>query len=203
AKISRMVVGDPTISPGQTVYSLARGVAQDDHVEGLPLGTRGGLLFEHVFPLDAEYEFRINESGAGFGLRAVGGEDPTVVTLNGVQIAMLGREDRGRVTLPIAAGPQVIGVAKLPSAQERGVDDLYSWIAPSSGVTSVSIMGPLGASGPGDTPSRRKLFVCRPEVPEEEMDCAREILSTLATRAYRRPVTAEDPTVTTLLEFFE
>src|SRR5690606_30053164 len=112
-------------------------------------------------------------------------------------------EDRGRVTLPIAAGPQVIGVAKLPSAQERGGDDLYSWIAPSSGVTSVSIMGPLGASGPCYTPSRRKLVVCRPEVPEEEMDCAREILSTLATRAYRRPVTAEDPTVTTLLEFFE
>ena len=72
AKISRMAVGDPTTSPGQTVYSVPRGVAQDDHVEGLPLGTRGGLLVEHVFPLDAEYEIRINGSGAGFGLRSVG-----------------------------------------------------------------------------------------------------------------------------------
>jgi len=203
ARISRMAVGDQTISPGQTVYSVPRGVAQDDHVEGLPFGTRGGLLVEHVFPLDAEYEIRINESRAGFGLRTVGVEDSTVVTLNGEEVAVLGPEDRGRIVLPIAAGPQALGVAKLPKAQERGVDDIYSWLAPTAGVTSVSIMGPLNASGPGDTPSRRRLFVCIPAAPSEEIDCAREILSTLATRAYRRPVAADDPAVLTLLEFFE
>src|SRR5690606_23039849 len=109
AKISRMAVGDSTISPGQTVYAVPRGVAQDDHVEGLPLGTRGGLLVEHVFPLDAEYEIRISESRAGFGLRTVGVDDPIVVTLNGEEVAVLGPEDRGRITLPIAAGPQVLG----------------------------------------------------------------------------------------------
>src|SRR5690606_35749566 len=149
------------------------------------------------------YEIRINESRAGFGLRTVGVDDRTVVTLNGEEVAVLGPEDRGRITLPIAAGPQVLGVAKLPNAQERGVDDIYSWLAPSAGVTSVSIMGPLVSSGPGDTPSRRRLFVCTPAATSEEADCAREILSTLATRAYRRPVAADDPAVETLLEFFE
>src|SRR5690606_28447598 len=112
-------------------------------------------------------------------------------------------ENRGRVRLEIAAGSHTLGVAKLPSAQERGVDDIYSWLAPSTGVTSVTIMGPLDPTGPGDTPSRRRLFVCMPDAPDEEPDCAREILATLATRAYRRPVPADDPAIATLLEFFD
>src|SRR5690606_186005 len=123
--------------------------------------------------------------------------------LNGEEVAMLGPENRGRVRLEIAAGSHTLGVAKLPSAQERGVDDIYSWLAPSTGVTSVTIMGPLDPSGPGDTPSRRRLFVCMPDAPEEELDCAREILATLATRAYRRPVAADDPAIAALLGFFD
>src|SRR5690606_39740250 len=62
---------------------------------------------------------------------------------------------------------------------------------------------PIYPSGPGDTPSRRRLFVCMPDAPEEELDCAREILATLATRAYRRPVAADDPAIAALLELFD
>jgi hypothetical protein len=203
AKISRMAVGDATISPGQTTYSVPRDVSQDDHVEGLPFGTRGGLLVDHVFPLDAEYEIQVRASRAGFGLRTVATDDPVVITLDGEEVAVLGREDRGRVTLRIAAGSHALGAAMIPSSQQRGVDDIYSWLSPASGVTSVSVMGPFAATGPGDTPSRRRLFVCEPTAPDEDTDCAREILSTLATRAYRHPVDTEDPAIETLLGFFE
>ncbi|MDX1561699.1 MAG: DUF1592 domain-containing protein, partial [Gammaproteobacteria bacterium] len=200
AKISRMAVGDSTISPGQTTYSVARDTSQDDHVEGLPFGTRGGLLVDHVFPLTAEYEIRVNVSAAGFRLRTVG-QDPVVVTLNGEEAAVIAAGSR--TTLSIPAGTHTLGAAMIPSAQERGVDDIYSWLAPAAGVSSISIMGPLNAIGPGETPARERLFVCRPSAPSEEAACAREILSTLATRAYRRPVEQDDPAIDTLLEFFD
>src|SRR4029077_3517117 len=68
AKISRLAVGDLTISPAIDTYLAPRGLSQADHLEGQPLGTRGGFLVRHVFPLDAEYDLRIGRSGAGFGL---------------------------------------------------------------------------------------------------------------------------------------
>ena len=98
AKISRLAIGDPTISPGETTYSVPRGVAQDGHAAGLPLGTRGGLLIEHVFPLEAEYEIRVRGSGSFFGVRSVGTGYSTVVTLNGEELALLGPADGGAVS---------------------------------------------------------------------------------------------------------
>src|SRR5690606_25203286 len=67
-------------------------------------------------------------------------------------------------------------------------------------VDYVNLTGPFDAAGPGDTPSRRRVFSCRPESVREELPCAQQILSTLARRAYRRPVTAED--VELLLDFY-
>jgi hypothetical protein len=203
AKISRLAIGDETISPGETTYSVPRGVSQDGQVEGLPLGTRGGLLVEHIFPLEAEYEIRVRGGGNGFGLRSVGTADSTVVTLNGEELAMLGPADGGRFTAHIEAGPQMIGAAVIASSQHRGVNDLFSVWAPTAGISSLSIMGPLNASGPGETPSRRRIFVCQPASLEDEEDCARQILSTLATRAFRRSVTKDDASIDTLLGFFE
>jgi mono/diheme cytochrome c family protein len=203
ARISRLAIGDPTISPGETTYSVPRGVSQDSHVEGLPFGTRGGLLVEHVFPLAAEYEIRVRGGGSGFGLRNVGGDEPTVITLNGEELALLGPRDGGRLTAHIEAGPQLIGAAVLASSQPRGVNDLNSVWAAISGVSSISIMGPLNPSGPGDTRSRRRIFVCQPESSVTEPECAREILTTLATRAFRRPVDRSDESIATLMSFFE
>jgi hypothetical protein len=203
AKISRLAIGDPTISPGETTYSVPRGVSQDGHVEGLPLGTRGGLLVEHVFPLKAEYEIRVRGGGSGFGLRNVGSEDSTVVTLNGETLSILGPADGGRLTATIGAGPQAIGAAVVASGRHRGVNDLFSVWAATAGVSSISIMGPLNASGPGDTPSRQRIFVCEPTSAEDERNCAREILSTLATRAFRRPVSEDDASIDRLMGFFD
>jgi hypothetical protein len=215
AHISRIAVGDPTISAGVTNYLPPRGMSQTGHREGMPLGTRGGLEVTHVFPLDAEYEFRVGRAGGGlFGLAPVGTADPVEITLNGERVRLLDNNSRGAVRLKIPAGPQTIGVAVVRRSNPRGVDDIYAELANVGGVNSLAINGPLNPTGPGDTPSRRKIFVCRPPSPPaappdgapasaEQVACARRILSALATRAFRRPVTEKDPSVDTLLGFFE
>jgi len=88
-------------------------------------------------------------------------------------------------------------------ANARGVDDLFSELANTAGVQSLAINGPLNPTGPGDTPSRRRIFSCRPATPADEVPCARQIVSALATRALRKPVNENDPTIETLLGFFE
>jgi hypothetical protein len=204
AKISRLAIGDPTISADITTYLAPRGTSQAEHREGLPLGTRGGMVVQHVFPLDAEYEFRVGRAGGGlFGLPPVGGDDSVEITLNGERVRLLGRDARGGVRLTIPAGPQTIGVAIVRRANARGVDDLFSELANSAGIQSLAINGPLNPTGPGDTPSRRKIFTCRPASADQEPPCARTILSTLATRALRRPVSASDPAIDTLMTFFD
>ncbi len=203
ARISRIAIGDPSISAGGTTYTVPRDVSQEIHVEGLPLGTRGGLLVEHVFPLDAEYEIRVGRTGAFFGLRNVATDDAMVVTLNGEEVARLGPADGGGVVVPVSAGPQTIGVAMVAGSLHRGVNDLYSEWADSTGITSLSILGPLNPAGSGDTPSRQRIFTCMPSSAAEEPVCARTILSTIASRAYRRPVTPSDPVIEGLMEFYE
>jgi hypothetical protein len=215
AKISRLAVGDPTISADVTTYLPPRGLSQATHREGLPLGTRGGILVQHVFPLDAEYEFRVGRAGGGlFGLAPVGVDDEVELTFNGERVQVIGRTPpRGGIRLKIPAGPQTIGVAVVRRANARGVDDLFAELANTAGVNSLAINGPLNPTGPGDTPSRRRIFSCRPPSPSglrrdesptaEETACARQILSTLATRAMRRPVGQNDAVVETLLGFFE
>jgi mono/diheme cytochrome c family protein len=204
AKISRLAVGDPTISADITTYVAPRGMSQAAHREGLPLGTRGGIVVQHVFPLDAEYEFRVGRAGGGlFGLPPVGTDDAVEITLNGERIRVLDRNARGPLRLKIPAGPQTIGVAVVRKANARGVDDLFSEHAAAAGVTNLAINGPLNPTGPGDTPSRRKIFRCRPGPGVQEDACARTILATLATRALRRPVAERDATIAMLMGFFE
>src|SRR6185436_14847036 len=204
AKISRLAVGDPTISADITSYVAPRGMSQAEHREGLPLGTRGGLLVQHVFPLDAEYEFRIGRAGGGlFGLAPVGTDDSVEVSINGERVRVLDRNARGPLRLKIPAGPHTIGVAVVRKSNARGVDDLFSEHAASAGVTNLVINGPLNPTGPGDTPSRRRIFACTPGPTVHEEACARTILSKLATRALRRPITERDTTITMLMEFFE
>jgi hypothetical protein len=213
AKISRLAVGDPTISTDLTTYQAPRGVSQASHREGMPLGTRGGLLVTHVFPLDAEYEFRVGRAGAGFfGLPAVGVDDEAELTIDGVRVQVIGRTPpRGGIRLKVPAGPHTVGVAVIRKSNARGVDDLFAELAGSAGVNSLGINGPLNPTGPGDTPSRRRIFLCRPPEPPRgspdisasEVGCARRILAALSTRAMRRPVSEKDPSIDMLLGFFE
>ncbi|HLF11825.1 MAG TPA: DUF1587 domain-containing protein, partial [Gammaproteobacteria bacterium] len=150
-KVSRLAVGDPTASPGITTYRAPRGLAQGDHIEGQPLGTRGGMLVRHVFALDAQYELRVGRAGGGFGLEVVGGDEELEITVNGERVSLLGRGGPRSITLTIPAGPQTIGAAIVRKRNAQGVDDLYSVLAGSPGVQSLSIVGPLNPTGPGDT----------------------------------------------------
>jgi cytochrome c551/c552 len=199
-KISRLAVGNMLITPSTVTYRAPSDFSQVEHVEGLPLGTRGGLLVRHNFPLDAEYAIRVRARSAGIGVGGVGpsGEELEVV-LNGerVKLATSGTID---ARIAVKAGPQEIGAAYVRKSPP-GADDIWQTFAGNSSVSSIAITGPLNPAGPGDTPSRRKIFVCRPSAEADETACARQILSTLALRAYRQPPSGAD--LDTLLSFYQ
>jgi Protein of unknown function (DUF1592)/Protein of unknown function (DUF1588)/Protein of unknown function (DUF1585)/Protein of unknown function (DUF1587)/Protein of unknown function (DUF1595)/Planctomycete cytochrome C len=200
-KISRLAVGDPLTTPSTTTYRVPSDLSQSDHIEGLPLGTRGGILIRHNFPLDAEYSFKIRARGAAIGLAAAGFHDEDLeVTLNGERVKLVRASASLDLKLTVKAGPQFIGVAFVRK-NPPGADDLWQTYANNSGVQSVAITGPVNATGPGDTPSRRRIFICRPAASQDETSCAKTILSTLARRAYRSPVT--DAELETLLGFYQ
>jgi len=221
-QIGRRAVGDRTLGHGETRYAAAGGSAQQRHLEGLPLGTRGGLAVEHNFPLDAEYELAVQAA-----LPAAGWDNPTgrLVYCNGpsVELAFNGApvplDARRRVRLRVPAGPHRITVALVDEQRCAGVDELYSGEVELGGaVFGLMIDGPYDATGAGETPSRREIFVCRPAIAAAdagrdargratqgavaELPCAVEILTRLATRAYRRPVPAESDEAKLLLAFY-
>jgi Protein of unknown function (DUF1592)/Protein of unknown function (DUF1588)/Protein of unknown function (DUF1585)/Protein of unknown function (DUF1587)/Protein of unknown function (DUF1595)/Planctomycete cytochrome C len=265
-RISRLAVGDPTIGPGFTsnVYSVPMNTVQDDRMnEDLPFGTRGGLSFEHSFPLDGEYEIKIRLTKSVYeyivnldhthdlnvtldGHRvsrfSVGGGipgKPAPITYSGTIMAsktqIEGEDKRGgpfpsqewddyytsadsglNIRMPVKAGRHRVGVSFIEKTWEaEGVlqPPLREYAATVTettdlaskpegpGVANVTIAGPFAATGPGETASRRRIFVCRPARHAQDVACARKILSTLTRRAYRRPVSDQD--VQPLMAFYQ
>lgn len=200
-KVSRLAVGDVTTSLTSTTYR-ADGQDQSTQLDGITLGTRGGLTFNHVFPLDAEYQFQIARTSANsaFALDPVGIEDPVELVIDGERVALLPVGAPSQVKLNIAAGPHKIEAAFVKTQAPRGVDDLHNVWADSTSVGSVAVTGPMNATGVGDTPSRRRIFTCTPASVAEEDVCARQILEKLAYRAYRRPVSAK--AMETVMSFY-
>lgn len=196
-KISRLAVGDSSITPSTNTWRAPGDLSQTTHIEGLPIGTRGGILFSYTFPLDAEYAFKIRTRSAGFGVGAGALPVPIEITLDGMQVSP-GKSSTD-FHLKVTAGPHTVGVA-MPESDSAGVDDVYSVYPDNAAVTSVAITGPTNPTGPGDTPSRRKVFVCRP-TSDDETACAKRILTSLATQAFRRPV--RDTDLETLLSFYQ
>ncbi len=205
-KISRRAVGDRTLTPTQITYAAPGGLAQDRHIEGLPLGTRGGMLVRHTFPLDAEYELSVT-GGVGFG--GGGGGAAVDVTLDGEKIATTTPRS---FRIPVTAGPHTIGAALVDRVRSAGVDEAFSdfrinsVFTPAGGIQTVVVTGPFKATSPGDTPSRHRIFVCQPTSTsaknvDSEGGCARKIITTLARRAYRRPPV--DAEVETLMSFYQ
>jgi mono/diheme cytochrome c family protein len=199
-KISRRAVGDLTMLPKTIVYRAPAGFNQDAHVEGLPLGTRGGLVVRHDFPLDAEYEFQIG-AGAGGGGRGGGAGSRTSLALNfDGEPVDISNPRRFRLRMP--AGPVEIAAAVVDRSRGSGVSDYHSTASRSGGVTSIQIEGPFAAEGAGETPSRQRIFSCFPQSQPEEAPCAREILSRLASSAYRELLDPADPEVESLFAFY-
>ena len=193
-KVSRWVVGDMTATESSTHYDAPPDLAQDKHLDGMPLGTRGGLQIDHFFPLDAEYEFALR---SGFGFRGTGTID-TIVMLDGKRVEV---EDARSFRLPIPAGQHRITVALLDKRSPAGINDIYSEYNISGSVSTVEIIGPFNASGPGQTRSRERIFSCYPSTNDEERSCAEQILVDIATQAFREPVTITE--VEPIMAFFE
>ena len=201
-KISRAAVGDPQMAPVITKFTAPAGNAQRSHLEGLPLGTRGGLRIVFNFPLDADYEFRVGVNG---GFRLSG---PAGIAASRVDVTLNGRsqqvDDPRKFRLHVPAGPQVLTVAMVDTVHADGVDELYSQAPPRrDDVEGVTIQGPFNPTGAGDTPSRREIFVCKPSGSDAGQACARQILTRLASAAFRVELAATDPVVQQLLGFFE
>ena len=221
-KISRVAVGRPSISPDGDTIRIAADLTQEDHIEGLPIGTRGGALIKYTFPMDGDYEIQIrltrdrNEHVEGLNDAAdlellLDRERVKVFTVKPPAREAGFSEDYQpnhdnvdrdlRIRVPVKAGPHAVGVAflKNPTALIETARQPYrahfnSYRHPrlQPAVYSIAIIGPYAAKGPGETPSRRKLYVSRPTGPNDEDAAARKILTTLMRRAYRRPVTDGD-----------
>ena len=200
AKVSRLAVGDPSIGLDRITYRVPGDLSQDSHTEGLPLGTRGGIVVRHTFPLDAEYDLQVGQAGGGrLGGGAGPRQDELYVAIDGTRVAIHGR---GATRLRIPAGPHTVAAAPVVGTRTGGADGVFHVEARTPGVTQLSIAGPFNPTGPGATPSRQRLLICSPAAAAEEEACARRIFSALAARAYRRPVPESGADIDTLLEFY-
>ncbi len=221
-KISRLAVGRSYAEPVGITFRTDPDLTQEKHVEGLPIGTRGGLLATWNFPADGVYEFSIrlardrNEHVEGLRephdlellidreqIETFTVAPPDLmsdVALN-YQPSQDDVDDHLVVRVPVTAGPHDVGVTfparpwvLLETARQPYESHFNYYRHPrvQPAIFSVSIVGPYLPLGAGDTPSRQRIFVCQPQNVAEEDPCAREILADVMRRAYRRPVTGED-----------
>ena len=206
-KISRLAVGDPNTPVMVNIHRLPVQMPQDARVEDLPFGTRGGLAVNSYFPLDADYVFKVEM--AGYARQP----DQLEVSVDGerkqlAEVGGGGRAGRGskplEFRLPVKAGPRLVGVTfvlRTEALDEATVRPRTRGRGTLPAIGTVTISGPFHPTGPGDTPSRSKIFVCEPANPDAELPCAKRILTNLATQAYRRPVTDAD--LDDLLPFYQ
>jgi len=219
-RIASLAVGSDT-DVVRLAYRISPDDSQEDHVEGLPLGTRGGMLFRHNFPQDAEYEFATfllrNIVGYMKGLEyehlfelsidgervfaiPVGGEEDNRASDENMSEAANRIDERLKTRVKVKAGPHMVGVTFVKRNASESDEPLQPHerdhdLQNMNGIPIidyVNVTGPFNPTGPGDTPSRRRIFVCTPKRASEEAACAQRILGGLARRAYRRPVTAAD-----------
>lgn len=225
-RISREAIGDRDAPPLTKTYAISRVFNQTRHVEGTPFGTRGGISVVHDFPADGEYIFKLgfyySPTGPLFGLNQGKGQQ-IEVAVNGEQVALIEISPAMRLAndgiktqpIKIKAGPQRMSASFIQKF-DGPIEDEYRMVEQSlvdvsagtvPGMTTLphlhelSVTGPTNTSGISDTPSRRKIFTCRPAPGADEVPCAKKILSTLARQAYRRPVTDSD--LEGLLSFYQ
>ena len=223
--ISRLAVGASPMAPTGETFRIVSDLSQYGHQDGLPFGTRGGLSVSYNFPRDGEYDIELAmlDLFAGAPIRE---PHQLEVSVDGERVALFplapidpdrdqgaayntGPEDL-RVRVPVPAGPRTVTATfirktgalaeslRQPFDRPHGEGD-YLLYAPHLG--TLTITGPFDETGIEDTPTRRRIFVCQPGNAAEEAPCARQILSSLARRAYRRPVTGRD--LAPLVAFYE
>jgi mono/diheme cytochrome c family protein len=221
-RVARMAVGFWK-TPTEATYLAPGDTSQNHHLEGLPLGTRGGMLVRHDFPADGEYKFSIQNFGIGSFIPGeqleitIDGERAHVFKYQGVGLSQGMAGDAGdgilEVTIPVRAGSRAVGATFLATNYRPSLDMIRQFDRKSLENNSIPqlqyypaigflrIQGPFTAQRPTDSRSMRRVITCHPASPAQEEGCARTILSTLAKHAYRRPVTARD--VDPLMTFYE
>ena len=229
SEISRLAVGDPKASVSTSTFKIARLASQVDPVPGAPIGTRGGTAVTHTFPADGEYVFTITlhaiPTGQLFGSTAPF-DEKIEISVDGERVALLDI-DRGMSqadpngmdirTKPVVlrAGPHRIAATFLRNWEGPVNDNITplghsiadTQIGSQAGITvqahiqNFAITGPYNPTGVSETPTRRRIFSCRPLAPAETRPCAQQIMARLGTIAYRRPLTANDTKA--LLTFYD
>jgi mono/diheme cytochrome c family protein len=219
--IAALAVGDPDSPQVSRVFRAPPDLAQGQHQAGMPLGTRGGIVIEHEFPLDATYEFSVflrrNIVGYMTGLEwpheleiaidgervflaPVGGEEDNAMSDANFSAAADTIDERLRTSVFVPAGPHTvtIGFLRRNSALTHEPLELHTRdldLQNMNGlpvVDYVNLRGPIDAVGSGATPSRARIFTCVPQNAAEKELCAEDIIGSLARRAYRRPVDETD-----------
>ncbi|MBT5484117.1 MAG: DUF1592 domain-containing protein, partial [Gammaproteobacteria bacterium] len=233
--IMEQAIGDKTPSTGSTTYfpeeelpiRMQGGGSQQQHIAGLPLGTRGGMLIDHWFPADGEYAVNVGDFNLFAWMFNIEFENTMIVTVDGEKVyqTVLGG-DNDRIALDLdqaapmddingrtknipfttTAGPHKVGVTFIRRTFAESDDRLEPPIPGTLqdrilSIPSVEIRGPFNPTGLSATPSRDKIFSCYPENTAQENDCAISLITDFATLAYRRPVTEED--MEPLLAFYE
>jgi len=229
--ISRQAVGNMNIAPETATYRVRPDLSQDQHIEGLPLGTRGGILVRHFFPLDAEYVIKLRLWRNTFDLmRGMEDAHQIEISVDGNQVRLVtagGHDEFLRMTanpgtfgaeldkqltvrIPLKAGPHVITASTLLRSHAEKDDLVKPFLRTTidgldimgdPSVDRLTVEGPLNPTGPGQTPSRAKIFICAPQNEREDLPCARKIITALLRRAYRRPI--QDGDLETPLSFYQ
>ena len=229
-KISSLAIGDPASGAAGETFRIRQDASQDIHIEGLPIGTVGGIVAKTTLPLDGVYDFSIKLFRTNLGvvrgleyehdleytvdgvrvhLSKVGGDEDFKANLKNMTKAGDDVEARAHIRVPLKAGPHVITAAFLERTDAINPLRLQPFIRSSNDtldtighphLDTFTITGPYDAKGPGDTPSRRRIFECRPSPTVNEDACARRIIATLARRGYRGQQTQGD--LDRLHEFF-
>jgi len=202
AKLARRAVGDREAAVVQVDYRPPTGWSQQHHVDSLPLGTRGGYSVRHEFPLDGEYEITIGVAAGVPFADALPRGRRIFVAIDKAQLIPQEQDPR-KFRVQVKAGPRTVAATLVDQLRSLATDDIYSIDRLQGAISDITIKGPFNPAGAGDTPGRRKVFICHPATVGEEPACARRILSNLATRAYRTPVSATDPAVDALLGYYQ
>ena len=223
SKISRMALGHDT-SRGRKIYHAREDYSQEDHIEGLPFGTRGGMLVHHYFPADGGYliswEPVRTTVGALFGGDSE--DEQAELTLDGQRLKLykIGKDiplnllhDKNEIRVPVKAGRHDVAVTFIATTYAPNVDlnkhyqrsilddNLIDGFTNTPQISSITIAGPNQGERPKDTPSRSKILVCTPAVGADEVPCAKKILNGIARKAYRRTITDSD--TERLLTFYQ
>src|SRR5439155_15923487 len=224
-KLSRLALGHET-APSRKIYYAREDYSQEDHVDGLSFGTRGGILAHHYFPADGEYIISWvpvrNTVGTLYGGDAE--NEQVELTIDGARVKLyqIGKDiplttnvqaDKNEVRVAVKAGQRTVALAFIANtyiphlflnrSYRRSIldDNPIDGIMQTPQASRITIQGPVNGAPAEDTPSRRKILVCNPSAERDERPCAQRILTGLARKAYRRAITDGD--TDTLMSFYQ